>query len=284
MSHSLTVNDLPRYSPWPARLLGLENFRVNEKTPEDVLREYDRDKWGTLRRLLEKAEIRGVEEIDAALDASTKELACLVGSELRALPPKEARQIYLEEVGRRLDPFAKASALVEMGCGYGAMLLRLTRRTALAHLPVIGAEYAPNGVAVFKELARREGLSVLAGACDLNQVPPTHLPIPKGALICTIMTLPCIPGVSAALFRALAAYEPAMVCHFEPILEHADELTLLGQLTRRYIQFNRYAQGIPAALRQAEADGVLEIVQEEKAFFGLNPLLPVSFFAWRPKR
>lgn len=279
----ITLDELPRYSPWPARLLGLDSFEVSAKTQQHILREYNEDKWGTMLRLFEQHDLGSIEALEAMIDAPTPEQVCLVGNELGLMSPATARERYLDEIAQRLEPFADASALVEFGCGYGAILLRLARRPVFSRLPIVGTEFAPRGLALFQKLAARIGVPCTSGACDLSQTPPTPVAIPKGALLTTSWTLPYLPNLGPELFKNLAAYEPSVVCHIEPIVEHADPRSLLGQLTQRYNDFNHYGKDILTALRTAEAEGVLEIVAEEKRFFGLNPLLPVSFLAWRPR-
>ncbi len=283
MNRTITIDELPRYSPWPARLLGLAEFNAREKTAANVLREYNEDKWGAMLRLFDRHAISSVEDLEALVEDSAAELACLVDGELRVMGLVEAHRLYFEAVSRRLAAYADASALVEFGCGYGAMLLRLARDPAFRHLPIVGTEFAPNGVKVFEQLAARSGIACRAGACDLTQNPITPIAVPPGALLCTVMALPCIPTLDVGMFKALAALRPAVVCHIEPVPEFADETSMLGLLTRRYAPFNRYATGIMDTLRRAEAEGVLEIIATEPAIFGMNPLLPASFIAWRPR-
>lgn len=43
-----TLDDLPRFSPWPRRLLGLETWQQRQKTSEEISREYENEKWGSL--------------------------------------------------------------------------------------------------------------------------------------------------------------------------------------------------------------------------------------------
>lgn len=283
MSRTITVDELPRYSPWPGRLLGLAEFNAPEKTAANVLREYNEDKWGAMLRCFDRHPIASVEDLEALVEDPAAELACLVEGELRVMSLLVARRLYFEEVSRRLAHYANTSALVEFGCGYGAMLLRFARHSAFRHLPVIGAEFAPNGVKVLAQLAARSGLAIQAGPCDLTRDPVTPLAVPPGALLCTVMALPYVSTLGVGTFKALAALRPAVVCHVEPVVEFADNTSMRGLLTRRYVPFNHYATGIMEALRTAEAEGVLEIIATEPEFFGLNPLLPVSLIAWRPR-
>ena len=59
------IDDLPRLSPWPARLLGLEPWEQRHKTPEDITREYEHEKWGPLLTKVREIERQVlVDEVD----------------------------------------------------------------------------------------------------------------------------------------------------------------------------------------------------------------------------
>jgi hypothetical protein len=51
-----TVDDLARYSPWPARLLGQSPWETRRKSPAEIDREFGVEKWG---RMLERARSAG---------------------------------------------------------------------------------------------------------------------------------------------------------------------------------------------------------------------------------
>lgn len=61
-----TINDLPRFSPWPERLIGSESWQQRHKTPEEIIREYEHEKWGSLLRKVQEAKRDvSVEEADS---------------------------------------------------------------------------------------------------------------------------------------------------------------------------------------------------------------------------
>ena len=44
----MTIDDLPKYSPWPKRLLSQDPFEVKNKSEKEVLREFEDERWGGL--------------------------------------------------------------------------------------------------------------------------------------------------------------------------------------------------------------------------------------------
>ena len=43
--HDIELNDLTRWSPWPARLLGLEEFAQQKRDTDKIEQEYNREKF-----------------------------------------------------------------------------------------------------------------------------------------------------------------------------------------------------------------------------------------------
>jgi len=51
----VNLNDLPRWSPWPARLLGISPWEAPDRTVEKVDAEYDKDKYAGCLAFYNKA-------------------------------------------------------------------------------------------------------------------------------------------------------------------------------------------------------------------------------------
>src|SRR5262249_37183244 len=110
-----TVDDLPRYSPWPARLLGLEPFQPKQKTPAEVSREFEGEKWGPLLRWAHQAkEPVRLDDVDAKVLGRAMNL-CSEGQTLRPLGLREALRIYRDLIASTIAPFVPASMILELG-------------------------------------------------------------------------------------------------------------------------------------------------------------------------
>jgi len=117
---AFTVDDLPRFSPWPARLLGLTEWQPRRKTPAEVTREFDRDKWGELlERLGKAAPGSDLEALEGWLRESEEPSLCSVGQHFELLPPRESLRRHYQLVADTLSVLLPASGVVELGAGYG---------------------------------------------------------------------------------------------------------------------------------------------------------------------
>jgi hypothetical protein len=278
-----TLNNLPQFSKWPARLLGLEPWERKKKNAQELIREYEHEKWGPLLKRIEKAgrDVK-VQEVDRWVFEGVGESLCVLGDGLHLLSALAAHVRYLDLVEQALKRFLPATALVELGAGYGSVALSLKQREAFRNLPLIAGEYTPSGVALIQKLAAAQGCDVVAGHCDFTQANVTDLEIPAGALIFTSFATPCVPHIPMSFVHALASRRPTRVVHFEPCYEHCDRQTLLGLMQQRYLEVNDYNTNLSTLLHEAENQGSIRILEERPAIVGSNPLLVASLIAWVP--
>lgn len=280
-AREFTIDDLPRFSPWPARLLGLEPWEPRLKTPAEVTREFDGDKWGSLlarcRAAGGTATLSVLEQW--VIEADTPGL-CSVGERFELLLPRQALTRHYEVIARVLQRMLPASAIVELGAGYGGVVLKLAGDLRFRGVALIAAEYTNSGVALLKMLAAAAEVDLQIGHCDLRADPVSDLVIPEGAIIFTSMAAHYIPQLDQRFVLALSRPRPKVVVHFEPCYEHCDPRTLTGAMRRRYIEVNDYNRNLVSLLREHSTSGTIRIVEESPAVIGVNPLLPISVVAW----
>jgi hypothetical protein len=283
--NDLTINQLPLYSPWPARLLGLETWTPREKTPDEITREYEHEKWGPLLARVRSAGA-GVtleQAVRWAVGETGPSLFCSEES-FELLPPFLAYERYVDFVCAALSEYATAPALVELGAGYGAILLNLARRREFAEKQILAGEYTASGEELIRLLASVEGLKVRSGRCDFSRMPVCDFDPPAGALIYTSYATPYVRELGEGFVEGLAAFCPRAVVHVEPCREHCDSNTLMGLMRQRYIDVNGYNRNLVTLLRAQEQAGKIRILSELPAVIGINPLLAASVVAWAPTR
>jgi len=283
---SFSLDDLPRFSPWPARLLGLVPWAPTAKTRDEILREFDREKWLPLleRFRAERALGRavGLDDVDAwFVPSSSIDQLITVDDRWLLMTGRASRRLYLDLVRGTLTKFGAGCPLIELGAGYGGVLLHMLRGEP--NFPCgIGLDVCPSGIALLSEIASAEQLAVRTGHCDLGSATITDHDIPTRALIFTSYATSYVPSLATMLIERLLSYRAAAIVQVEPFFEHADdETSLLALLRRRYIQLNGYDQTFLSVLRAEATKGRVEILEERRAVLGVNPLLPASIVVWR---
>ncbi len=278
-----TIDDFARFSPWPARLLGIEPWEQRRKTPEEILREYDEDKWGVMLERINQSPvpltIADAERWD--MDLPFQSFTWHDGV-FQPMSFPEANAIYIRLVTDTLQACMPASAIAELGCGYGKVVLRLLTNGAFGAVPFYAAEYTQSGIDVTTKLAAAGGLPITMGWCDFNDPTLTNLAVPEGAVLYTSFATPYVPELQDAFIESLIARRPKAVVHFEPCYEHCSTTSLLGMMRRRYLEVNDYNRNLMTVLRKFRDAGKIAIEREDPAVFGSNPLLSASVVVWRP--
>ena len=280
MATTITIDQLPLYTPWPERLLGLVDFQFSPKTPYEVTREFDSDKWGKLLSIASESDAPSLESIEREISAGDNEICVAKQNHLQLMTYSDAEDELISLVIRVVQSHLPAAAIVELGCGYGRFLLRIAR--TLHNVPTFGGEYASSGVELLRVLVATDGLKTQAGWCDFRDKLLTNLRIPPGAIIFTCYATHYIPILDMCFVESLISRKPKVVVHIEPCIEHFCESNLLSALRRAYVVRNDYNQNLVTLLRDAEQRGMLQIEKEIKNVFGTNPLLPASIIQWRP--
>jgi len=280
---SYTINDLPRFSPWPARLLSSEPCQKLYKNKKEVIREYEYDKWGPLLKIVQTAEKDiSLEEVDNWIFEDLQPSLCWIKNRLELLSSHDAHRQYLILVCDTLKPLMPAASLVELGAGYGSVIIALAQCPDFAGTPIIAGEYTTSGMQLLKYLARSHNLAIEVGHCDFASAQMFDFVIPRNSVIFTSYAATYVPKLTANFVKCLCKCEPNFVIHFEPCYEHCDPNTLLGLMRRRYIEVNDYNTNLIKTLHDQQEEGIIEIIKEEPTVFGNNPLLSVSVVIWKP--
>lgn len=281
-----SLDDLPRFTPWVARLLGEEPLPQYRKTETEVLREWEMDRWGPL--LAELRRLPGATLADAVklvrqMEGEPEELPVYDRGRFRVLPASQAHEQHYQTLRQELlDQLDGAAGIVELGAGYGGKILRLAQEPQLAALRFFAAEFTASGRALIELLARNERLDVPVGYCDFRSCRLEGLDLPTDCVFYTLYATMYVPTLPEAFPAFLAQYRPRAVVHVEPIWEHCDNNSLYGMLRKRYLEANDYNRNLRSVLKSCELQGQLQVVRECRAVEGVNPLMPASVVVWRP--
>jgi len=279
----VTFDDLPGLLPWARVLLGSEAPEVRRKTREAIEREFERDKWGSLLKALEAPGRRwGVGDAERWF-IGDEETVFSAGDRLCAGSALAAQARFVDEVAARLLPFLPAEGLVELGAGYGGVLLNLAKRTGFEGIGLAAGELTAAGVECLRRLAAVEGLAVHAGRCDFTAPGICRFEVAPGSAIYTCGAVPYVRELTRAFVDDLRALGPAAVVHIEPCPEHYGD-DPLGRLRSAYASANDYNRNLVSLLHERAEAGDITLLREEKCFFGPNCLLPFSLVAWVPAR
>ena len=138
----ISLNELSRWSPWPKRLLGLEQWSVPVRDSKKVEKEYNLDKYGALLKRFGDRQA-SVEEVRLAQFGDASQMCIAKGSQLYLCSLSEAVDMERQLV-REVLRGCECESIVELGCGYGFNLA--VASSLYPDKRVVGGDFSENAV------------------------------------------------------------------------------------------------------------------------------------------
>jgi hypothetical protein len=274
------LRDLPRWSRWPKRLLGLTSWHRPERTLEKVDQEYDKEQYARLLARYEQEAVKmSPDEMeDFNFSLPPEHPTCIsLGDVLFEVPLVQARTKYYNLLIDTLRPYAHdGQTIVELGAGYGYNLWTLRKHLPFAHF--WGGEYSANAVRLGTLLYRDEPRIEMFRFNYYDQATYRFLTkATQPVVICTSHSLEQIPCAQPVI-EALCQYRDVIhkVIHFEPAHQLYDD-SLLGQMRSRYTELNNYNADLVSQLKSRQE---IRIEDVKANVLGLNVLNPTSVITW----
>lgn len=278
----ILLEELPKYTDWPKRLLALEYFSIKYKTAEEVLREFNQDKWGQLLKQVSNMSKPTLDEVESRLADPNILTPCFIEGKFYLADERQLLEMHLNLFENVLRPHLDgASCLVELGAGYGSKLLALAQRDGFRKLPLFAGEYTYSGRELISILAGELNKTVTVGYCDFREMKIDNLKIPENAIIFTSYAAHYVPKLPRDFINFLSRFSPRAVVHFEPCYEHYAMDSLHGMMCRRYVEINDYTRNIASMFEASQERGEISL-RMQKNIIGSNPLLPISVIEWAP--
>ena len=283
MERKITLDEVPSYSHWPSRLLGLTPFSQKTKTIESLTREFDDEKWGELlRKTLANPDLT-LADIERLEVDFTDTIPMFRGGDFFATSEERSFHEHIRLGSEVLAPHMNgATALVEMGAGYGSKILNLAQQKPFLGVPLFAGEFAASGRQLISLLAEKLGLKIQVGPVNFADLGSAGMDIPEGAVFFTYYAAHYIPQLPPDFTDIFARYRPKAVIHFEPCYEHFTSISLHDLMCRRCFELNDYTRNLVSVLKQQEKMGRIQIISERPKVLGENPFLPVSVIEWKP--
>jgi SAM-dependent methyltransferase len=274
------LDELPRWSPWPARVLGLTEWTVRERTRAKVQAEYDAEKYATCLEHLKNNPHSTPEDLRAFEFGGDAERICISrGGRLFSCTLGHARKLYVDLLVETMAAAISASAsVVELGCGYGYILGRLAERFPGPEYR--GGDHSANAVEIARVLYRDRD-EVVVEKFDFYETPYALLDgLPGPVTVFTSHSLEQVPRAGAVIDALVAVGSRIRsVYHFEPLHDPTDN-SLLGLMRRRYDELNDYNRDLAQELQERQD---VRLHRLEADALGLNPLHPVGVAHWQAR-
>jgi hypothetical protein len=168
--------------------------------------------------------------------------------------------------------------IYEIGSGSGNNLWLLSELFPDAR--IVGLDWVAPAVQLATELGKVSGRRIEGRRFDMLNPDRAFVPEP-GAAVVTIHALEQLGSRHGALLDWLAAARPALVLHYEPILEFYDRAKVLDYLALWYSERRRYLTGFWTELAARRDAGGIEVLSTKRPGLG-GVYHEASVIAWRP--
>ena len=168
--------------------------------------------------------------------------------------------------------------IYEIGSGSGNNLWLLSE--LFPDASIVGLDWVTPAVELANELGAATGRKIEGRRFDMLN-PDRNLMLEPGSAVVTIHALEQLGDRHGALLDWLAAARPALVLHYEPILEFYDAANLLDYLALWYSERRRYLSGFWTAIAARRDAGEIEVLAAERPGLG-GVFHEASVIVWRP--
>jgi hypothetical protein len=269
------------------------------RTEEWVLREYDREKWAHVRDLIIKAGEDGETSLSrihriicrdwlAWCFEKTGETwgatpnvkpICLEGAEFEMAFELGVGGWFSMVNDILVRHSTEADLVVEMGSGWGRILLDLWLGGGPRQALYVGAEYTPTGRACTELLVATEpSLQARAIPFDYHNADLSSLPRAKKSVVFSHHSLEQIPEMKLSVIEsALDTADQVTGLHFEPVGFQ------YGGGSDQYAVKNDYNQNFRSVVEAAEQKGLITIEQTNVDAFGFALKNPATIVVWKKR-
>ena len=273
------LNDLSRHHPGGVVLERCAGAHPRLRTVEAVEKEYDRDKYAPALAFVHANE--GVTPWEVRMfelegHPPEADWCFSIGDELWLAPLADVQRRFDEIILNQIKAHAAGCrSVVELGCGYGYNLWRVSQ--ALPGRQLLGGDIAESAVELAKQFFDGDA-GPRVGKFDYCS--DAYSPLDEATppvLLFTCHSIEQLPRAGHVL-DTLARYAPkiAGVLHFEPVFEiHED--SRIGQLRRAYAEAVDYNRDLLGLLRERPE---IEVRSVEPNIMGTNPLNPTTIIHW----
>ena len=275
----IKFEDIGKYSDLPQRIINSSNDDIKYKTKEEIIREFDNEKWSKILNDISNNNSIGLKEIDQKMESFSIISPFFYKDRFYLASGKEVFEKHLEIFRETISPYIQnASAIVELGAGYGSKILNLSKFPEYRGMPLIAAEYTQNGCKSIVKLSQKINKEIDVGFCDLKKQEIKDIDIPENSIIFTSYALHYVQKLPSSFINFMLDLNPKIIINFEPCYELHSK-NEYGSMCKRYIELNDYNIDMISTLKQSEKDGNIALEIEENIIGG-NPMLPISIIKW----
>lgn len=276
----IKFDQLDIYSEFPKLYMDNKSTKKKLKTTKQVFREFEIDKWGTIHQKFNNKFI-DINNIENEYYNLKNEYVFFENGKFfldKHLVILNKHILIYEKI---LSKYVTgASALVELGSGFGSKIIRLANKEFAKNIPLFAGELTKSGQELIRNIAVNMNIPIEVGFIDLREKKVSNsFNIPKNAVIFTSYAAHYDPNMDEEFTNFLAHFKPKAVINFEPCYEFYSSESLHGLMCKKYVEINDYTTNIWSSISNFCIRKKLNY-KITKNIIGFNPFMPISIVEW----
>jgi hypothetical protein len=175
---------------------------------------------------------------------------------------------------------SNVDSIYEFGCGTGHNLLRA--RDINKKAKIYGLDWTKASQETIQQINKTYDKKFIGKQFNFFQ-PDVSYNLDRGSGVYTFAALEQTSDKFKSFIDYLVIQKPKICLHIEPMWEYLDSSSLMDYLSIRYFKKRNYLNGLKKYLLELEAQGKIEIVQDQRSYIGSMFVDGYSIIAWRVK-
>ena len=258
--------------------------KLSKKTKKEVIREFEKETYKKIYKRIKNKKNISLTEVERLQAAYAIKSPFVYLNNYYYGTGKEKLKKTLTIYAKAIKPHLKdASALVELGAGFGSKIFGLAELLNVQKIPLYAFELTRSGQKLLEVLSLKLKKKLLSGFCDLRTGKVAKIKIPQNSVIFTSYALHYVPnGSLERIYKFLCDQDAKSIIHFEPCAIKHKKMTIHNKLCNKYLEINNYNSQILDFFQQKKRNKQIDL-KVQKNIFGSNPLLPFSIIEWRKR-
>lgn len=274
--------ELPKYSVWPQKLLGLEELRHRIKNRNEIIREFDAEKWGGLLSKYSSHSFGSTSAIRDFFDGD-EEIPCFWKRRFYLIPAKDYSKVQADLLSEIISLFLPAENIVELGAGFGAMIHDIAQRERFKGIGFWGGELTESGKTLIQNISNDFNVPVRAFHFDFCADDfALQSNLPPNSILFTCFAISYAHDIGVQFIEKVISLKPKIIINLEPFYPW-QSFDIFSLMVQKYYVANDYNRNIEGLIDAARELKIIDSLIKTEPLIGNNPFIPLSLLVWRPK-
>mgnify|MGYP001380756879 CR=1 FL=1 len=283
----IDLDKISQYSDLPSILYDM-TAKVKYKSHQSIIREFEMEKWKSLISLSESPNTK-IGDLSAMMHLASSLKPFLYDGSIYVDSPLSISDKFTDcsiEILKDIYTKHECSSLIEVGAGYGRLLLPLIEAIERYKIEkILGLDLTESSGLILSNLSNGLGYNIESSVIDISgKNAVSHdkklLSSAEKPLIFSCQTIMYTPKIDNDFLNLMNTWPDGIFCNIEPFY-HKNASHGLQKLQRNYIILNDYNRNLEKNLSYYADKGIIEILYSDDHLISENAFLPLKLYVWK---